>query len=88
MDKKANPCVDFYQYACGNWIKSNPIPESNVAWDRLAVLRESLMQEMRQLLEEDDDLNGEIGSSGINKARQMYRTCMDTGNCHFSKFIK
>src|SRR5271157_4424416 len=26
MDKSADPCVDFYQYTCGGWMKSNPIP--------------------------------------------------------------
>lgn len=80
MDHKAEPCVDFYQYACGGWVKSNPVPDWTASWDRLALLRESLMLEMRVLLERGDDgNNNNTEPLGIRKARALYRTCMNTG---------
>ncbi len=32
MDRSANPCENLYQYACGGWIKNNPIPADQASW--------------------------------------------------------
>jgi putative endopeptidase len=40
IDKTADPCVDFYQYSCGNWMKNNPIPSDQVRWGRFNELAE------------------------------------------------
>src|SRR5438270_13080582 len=32
IDKSADPCTDFYQYSCGNWLKHTTIPADQSEW--------------------------------------------------------
>ncbi|SFS21028.1 putative endopeptidase [Granulicella pectinivorans] len=41
LDKTADPCTDFFQYACGKWVKNNPIPADQVRWGTFNQLAES-----------------------------------------------
>jgi len=52
MDRSVDPCVDFYRYSCGGWIKANPIPPDQSSWSVFAKLQQDNRQFLWGLLEQ------------------------------------
>jgi putative endopeptidase len=76
IDKTADPCTDFYQYSCGNWMKQNPVPSDQTRWARSFSL---LRERNRYLLWQELDAAAKAPKSPLQKQfGDYYAACMDT----------
>jgi putative endopeptidase len=75
LDKTADPCTDFYQFACGNWLKNTEIPADQSQWLSFLEIDERNQFTMRDILEkasaapQRDAITQKIG--------EFYGACMD-----------
>ena len=49
MDRTIDPCVDFYAFSCGGWIKNNPIPPDQSSWGTYGKLEDENRAQLRTI---------------------------------------
>jgi putative endopeptidase len=77
FDKNVSPKTDFFEYACGGWIKNNPLPN---AYSRFGSFEQLQMDNTKRVNEIITDLLKKNYKSGSveQKLSDLYRLAMDS----------
>ncbi len=76
LDRTADPCADFYQFACGGWMAKNPLPPDQSRYGRFDELQERNREVLRGILEAAAG-EGDARDPVDRKIGDYYAACMD-----------
>ncbi|XP_072047750.1 neprilysin-1-like [Amphiura filiformis] len=74
MDMTVNPCDNFFDFACGGWVRKNVIPEDLPSYSAFGMLREQVAIILKDLIEREGESND---MQAIVKVKNLYASCND-----------
>jgi putative endopeptidase len=77
IDRNADACTNFYDYANGAWRAANPIPASMNRWSRRWASGELSKEQLRTILEDVSKRSGWPSGSINQQIADFYGSCMD-----------
>jgi len=77
LDRKADPCTDFFQFANGTWRANNPIPASMTRWSKRWAAGESTKDKLKDILEEAAKEKNATKESIEQVIGDYYGSCVD-----------
>lgn len=77
MDLSVKPCNDFYNFACGNFIKKAKISHDKTYVNTFTIINDLLQEQLRLAMEEPI---GENEPTPFKSLKKYYRACTNKGN--------
>ena len=78
LDRSTNACTDFYQFAGGGWLKSNPVPAAFSSWGAFTELTERNNLVLKDMLEAAAKAAPTTSDPNTKKVGTYYASCMDS----------
>ena len=77
LDRSQRPQDDFFQFACGGWMKDNPLPAAYARYGSFDKLRENNDKRINSIL--DELRNGEFAEGTVErKLSDLYKLACDS----------
>ena len=78
LDRSVRPCDNFYDFAAGGWVKSNPVPPAYSSWNSFSILLDHNQEVLHEILEDAAKKSAsEKPGSNQQKIGDFYASCMD-----------
>lgn len=76
MDESVEPCDDFYQFACGKFVRDTKVPDDQTTVDFVTILDDKLKKQLKNILSEPAD---GTDAEPLKLCKKLYKTCMNQG---------
>lgn len=75
MDKSIDPCENFYDFACGTFIKNTVLPKDKSSYNSVAQVKDIIIQRINEILSKEAEPNE---STALELTKKFFHTCVDT----------
>lgn len=75
LNTSANPCTEFFNFACGGWSRDHPVPKTDSHWNQFNQADHLLTVQIKDLLEEESN---EDEPGPVKDAKRQYAACLKT----------